>query len=512
MPEVYSNNKRIAKNTLFLYFRMFFIMGVSLFTSRVVLQTLGIEDYGIYNVVGGIITMFTFINSAMMSSTQRFLNFELARGNTQRLQSVFNTSLQIHMMIAVAIVFLGETIGLWFLLEKLVIPEDRMRAAIWVYQCSVISCAVSILSAPYNANIVAHEKMSAFAYISILEVLLKLVIVYLLYILSFDKLIMYALLILFVQLLIRFIYSHYCHKHFEETHFSLKVNRVLFKEMSGFAGWSFCGNLASILLTQGINMMLNVFFGPVVNAARGIAVQVQSAVQQFVCGFQTAINPQITKNYASGNLEQMYILMFRSARFSFMLLFFLSLPVILETQFILTIWLKSVPSETVCFTQLMIGVSMLFALANPLMIVNQATGNIKIYQLTVGGLLLLVLPISYAFLKLGVPAYSVFIIQLCVETIAQFMRMILLKKLIKLPLLAYFKNIYLPLLTVIIFSCIFPLYVRGLMNDGWVRFILVGLSCIVSVSISILLFGVTKNERKFILSKVIGRTKNEKKI
>ena len=509
MSEIQSNNKRIAKNTLFLYFRMLFTMGVSLFTSRVVLQTLGIEDFGVYNVVGGIITMFTFINSAMVSSTQRYLNYELAIGNIKRLRSVFNTSLQIHILIAVVIIILGETVGLWFLLNKLIIPEGRMIAAMWVYQCSILACVISILSMPYNADIIAHEKMSAFAYISILEVSLKLVIVYLLYVLPFDKLILYALLILFVQLFIRFIYSIYCHRHFEESQFTLSVDRKLLKEMSGFAGWSFCGNLASILFTQGLNMMLNIFFGPVVNAARGIAVQVQSAIQQFVGGFQTAINPQITKSYASGNLEQMYTLLFRSARFSFMLLFFLSLPVILETRFILTIWLKTVPSDTVIFTQLMICISMLFAIANPLMIVNQATGNIKFYQLIVGGLLLLILPISYVFLKLGAPAYSVFIIHLSVESIAQLARMIMLKRLVKIPLSAYCKNIYLPLLAVVIVSCIFPNYIKGLMDEGWIRFFIVGFACVISVSISIMLFGLTKSERELLLNKLNNKIKKK---
>ena len=324
MADTSTNNKRIAKNTLMLYVRMLFSMIVSLFTSRVVLQTLGVEDYGIFNVVGGVITMFTFINAAMVSSTQRYLNFELAKGNSQRLRSVFNTSLQIHGLIAIAIIVLGETLGLWFVLNKLVIPESRMTAALWVYQCSILACSVNIMSAPYNADIIAHEEMSAFAYISILEVSLKLLIVYLLVVSPIDKLIAYAILTLSVQLLIRFIYSHYCHKHFEESYIEFNVNKVLFKEMSGFAGWSFFGNLAAILYTQGLNMMLNIFFGPVVNAARGIAVQVQSAVQQFVSGFQTALNPQITKNYAVGDLEQMHNLMFRL--FSFAVLFISSSP------------------------------------------------------------------------------------------------------------------------------------------------------------------------------------------
>ena len=501
MVDTSANNKRIAKNTLMLYIRMLFSMIVSLFTSRVVLQTLGVEDYGIFNVVGGVITMFTFINAAMVSSTQRYLNFELARGNSQKLKSVFNTSLQIHSLIAIAIIVLGETLGLWFVLNKLVIPESRMTAALWVYQCSILACCVTILSAPYNADIIAHEKMSAFAYISILEVSLKLLIVYLLLVSPIDKLIAYAILTLSVQLLIRFIYSRYCHKHFEESYIEFNFNKALFKEMSGFAGWSFFGNLAAILYTQGLNMMLNIFFGPVVNAARGIAVQVQSAVQQFVSGFQTALNPQITKNYAVGDLQQMHNLMFRSARFSFLLLFFLSLPVLLETDFLLTVWLKNVPDNAVIFTQIMICISLIYTTSNPCVIANQATGKVKVYQMVVGGILLTILPISYILLKLGAPAYSVFIVHFCVETVAQFSRMFMLRKLINLPLWQYMKNIYIPIVCTVAVAVILPILVRMQFEEGWLRFIVVGFTCVLSVGISAFFIGFTKNERLFFLDK-----------
>lgn len=478
-------------------------MVVSLYTSRVVLQTLGVEDYGIFSVVGGVITMFTFINAAMVSSTQRYLNFELATGNEKRLRNVFNTSLQIHALIALIIIILGETVGLWFFKEKLVIPMSRISASMWVYQCSIISCAVNIMSAPYNADIIAHEKMSAFAYISILEVSLKLLIVYLLTISPIDKLIAYANLTLIVQLLIRFIYSRYCHKHFSESELVLKINKPLFKEMFGFAGWSFFGNLAAVLYTQGLNMMLNIFFGPVVNAARGIAVQVQSAVQQFVSGFQTALNPQITKNFAIGNLEQMYSLMFRSARFSFLLLFFLSLPVLLETDFLLTIWLKDVPDNTVVFTQIMICISLIYTTANPCVVANQATGKVKVYQMVVGGILLTILPISYIVLKLGAPAYSVFIVHFFVESIAQLARMIMLRKLIDLPLSQYMRNIYFPILATTIVAVICPLLVHLQMEAGWQRFIAVGFTCVASVGLSAFFIGLTRHERQFVWNKAL---------
>ena len=501
MSDTSSANKRIAKNTLVLYVRMLFTMGISLFTSRVVLQTLGVEDYGISSVVGGVISMFTFINAAMVSSTQRYLNFELVRGDANQLRSVFSTSLQIHALIALAIIVLSETVGLWFLNEKLVIPEARMTAAMWVYQCSILSCAVSIMSTPYNAVIVAHEKMSAFAYISILDVSLKLLVVYLLVVLPFDKLIILAILNLLVQLFIRYIYTLYCHRHFPESYFQFWFNKTLFKEMFGFAGWSFWGNLAAILYTQGLNMMLNIFFGPIVNAARGIAVQVQSAVQQFVGGFQTALNPQITKNYASNNLPQMHSLMFRSARFSFLLLFFLSLPVLMETNFILTLWLKTVPDDAVIFTQIMICISLIYTTANPCIIANQATGKVKIYQMVVGGILLLILPISYVVLKLGAPAYSVFIVHFCIESLAQFSRMYMLRKLIHLPLWQYMKNIYIPIVSTVVIAIILPLVVRMQVAEGWLRFLAVGFTCVLSVGASSYFIGFTKQERVFFLDK-----------
>ena len=501
MSDTSSANKRIAKNTLVLYVRMLFTMGISLFTSRVILQTLGVEDYGISSVVGGVISMFTFINAAMVSSTQRYLNFELVRGDANQLRSVFSTSLQIHALIALAIIVLSETVGLWFLNEKLVIPEARMTAAMWVYQCSILSCAVSIMSTPYNAVIVAHEKMSAFAYISILDVSLKLLVVYLLVVLPFDKLIILAILNLLVQLFIRYIYTLYCHRHFPESYFQFRFNKTLFKEMFGFAGWSFWGNLAAILYTQGLNMMLNIFFGPIVNAARGIAVQVQSAVQQFVGGFQTALNPQITKNYASNNLPQMHSLMFRSARFSFLLLFFLSLPVLMETNFILTLWLKTVPDDAVIFTQIMICISLIYTTANPCIIANQATGKVKIYQMVVGGILLLILPISYVVLKLGAPAYSVFIVHFCIESLAQFSRMYMLRKLIHLPLWQYMKNIYIPIVSTVVIAIILPLVVRMQVAEGWLRFLAVGFTCVLSVGASSYFIGFTKQERVFFLDK-----------
>lgn len=504
MATTSANNKRIAKNTLLLYVRTLFVMVVSLYTSRVVLNTLGVSDYGIYNVVGGVVTMFGFINSSMTSATQRYITFALGKGDMTQLQKVFCTALQIHVFISVLIIVLGETVGLWFMYTQMQIPESRMDAAFWVLQCSIISTAIMIISVPYNADIIAHEKMSAFAYISILEVVLKLAVVFLLLVFSYDKLILYAFLILMVQLLIRFCYSYYCNRHFEESKYHHVWDKTLFKEMTGFAGWSMFGNLSGVLFGQGLNMLLNVFFGPVVNAARAVSVQVQGAIQQFVGNFQMALNPQITKTYATGKMDDMHKLMYRSARFSFYLLFFLSLPVLFETEFILTVWLKNVPESAVIFLRIMICISLIYTLSNPLMVANQATGKVKRYQAICGSILLMILPVSYVCLKLGCPAYSVFIVHFVMEFIAQLARMIILRPLIGIQVSDYIKNIYIKVLSVTGLSVVVPFIIYLNMTDSVLRFFTVCITCILSVGTVAYTVGLSSKERCFVKTKIIG--------
>ncbi len=504
------NNKRIAKNTLALYVRMLFTIGVSLFTSKVILQTLGVEDYGIYSVVGSIVTMFTFINGGMIASTQRYLTFEIGRNDKDKLSKVFSTSLLIHALISLFVVILSETVGLWFLYDKMVIPADRLNEAFWVFQCSTLGCVINIMSIPYNADIIAHEKMSAFAYISIIDVSLKLIATYMLYISIWDRLITYAILLLLIQLLIRGIYIYYCKKHFPEAKNKCQIDKSLIKEMSSFAGWGLYGSLAHLLYTQGLNMMLNIFFGPVVNAARGIAVQVQSAVQGFIGSFQMAINPQITKKYSVGQLEDMHYLMFRSAKFSFYLLFLLTLPIIIESEYIIKLWLKTPPEDASIFTQWMLIISLTYSISNPCIIASQATGRVKVYQIAVGSTLLLIIPISYIALSYGAPAYSVFIIHFCMENIAQVIRIYILRKLIQLPCRAHILNIYLPIIKVILLSSFVPVCIHLYLPYGFTRLLIVGFTSITSVSLIVFFTGLTKNERGFIYKKIktiINRTK-----
>ncbi len=507
-PTTQANNKRIAKNTLLLYIRMLFIMGVLLYTSRVVLQTLGVEDFGTYGVVGSIITMFTFINAAMVTATQRYITFELGRSATtadHQLSSVFSSSLQIHAIISCIIILLGETLGLWFLYNKLIIPEARLDAAFWVYQCSIMTCVATIMVVPYKACIIAHEEMSAFAYISVVEVALKLAIVYLLTILPSDKLTTYAVLMLAIQIITCMAYMLYCKRHYAATTYRHAINRPLLCEMASFAGWSFWGNLAYVLNTQGINMLLNTFFGIVVNAAREFAVQIQTAVSQFVGNFQMALNPQITKTYAAGELHEMHTLIHRSSRFSFFLLYFLALPVIIEAPYLLSLWLDTVPPHTAIFTRLLLVCSLISATAGSCVVANQATGKVKRYQAIVGGILLLSLPISYATLSLGAPAHAVFIVAIGIELIAQTARLLLLRPLIALSLREFAKGVYTPILAVMLTSLPLPLIASASLPQGFARLVVVCACSILATSLFTFALGLTKNERSFIIDKIKNR-------
>ena len=497
-----ANNKRIAKNTMALYFRMLFTMAVSLYTSRVILNTLGVVDYGIYNVVGGIVSMFTFINGAMVTSTQRYLTYELGRGNMKKLQEVFSTSIYVHIGISLAIVLLAETVGLWFFYEKMVIPVERMAAAMWVFQLSILTMVINVMSVPYNSAIVAHEKMSAFAIISVAEVVLKLLIVYMLVIGNFDKLKLFAVLSACLSLLIRFIYTQYSHRHFLETQCVFRPNLSLIKEMGQFAGWNIWGNMAAMFMGTGLNMLLNVFFGPVVNAARGIAVQVESAVAHFSTNFLMAVNPQITKLYAQNNLKEMHTLVFRASKFAYFLMFALSLPIIMETKPILTLWLTIVPDHTVIFLRLLLVIVIIDAVARPLMTSAAATGNVKKYQSVIGGILLSIVPIAYIVLKFGGSPASVYIVYLCVAIVAFISRLLIIRPMIHLSLRQYTQYVVMRIFLVTVVSFLSILFVRALLPANSLGTLLVCFFSIVIALIASYALGLTTNERNFVRQKV----------
>ena len=498
-----ANNKRIAKNTMLLYVRMLFIMAVQLYTSRVVLNTLGVVDYGLYNVVGGIVTMFAFLNGAMVTSTQRYITFELGKGNLQRLKEVFTTCIQIHLFISLIIILLGETVGLWFLYEKMVIPEDRFAAAMWVYQLSILTMCIQVMSVPYNSDIVAHERMGVFAAISVIEVLLKLVVVYMLVIGDFDKLVLYAIFIALIQLLIRFVYTWYCNKQFQESRLIKVFDKSLVKEMSKFMGWNIWGNLAATLSGTGLNLLLNVFFGPAVNAARAIAVQVETAIANFSTNFLMAVNPQITKHYAQNNLQEMHKLIFRASKFTFFLLLILSLPVMMETEMILKIWLKLVPDYTVVFLRLLLGIVIVDSVARPLMIAAAATGDVKLYQSLIGGIHLSIVPIAYIALKLGGNPESVYIVHFAICIIAFFARLWVVRPMIKLSVRQYMGCVIVRGAIVLFVSVTLSLTFKCFLPSSILSTISVFImSALISLVTSYLL-GLTQNERLFVKGKCV---------
>ena len=496
------NNKRIAKNTLLLYLRMLVMMAVSLYTSRIVLEVLGVLDYGVYNVVGGVVVLFTFINSAMSASTRRFLTYSIGESNHFKLQKIFSTSIIIHVFISLIIILLCETIGLWILYYEMIIPKERIEAAFWVFQFSVATTIVLIMSVPYNAVIIAHEKMGAFAYISILEVVLKLLIVYFLVISSVDKLKLYAVLMFGVQILSRIIYGVYCRIHFKEAVFRFSWNKSLFGEMIKFAGWSLFGNLAAISYTQGLNLLLNLFFNPIVNAARAVAFQVENAIMSFAGNFQLAFAPQIVKYYASENLNLMYTLIYRSARITFMLMLFLTLPILIDTDYILNLWLKNPPFYSSDFVRMVLIISVVNSVSNPFVTAAEATGQIRGYQLICGGTLLLIIPISYYVLYLGGAPVTVLYVQFIVCLVVFVERLYLLRSMIGLSLKLYFKNVIVRCLPVVIFSPAVPLLMLYILDTSFLRLVIIVLTSCISVIVLSLRFGLFQSERVVILDKV----------
>ncbi len=503
MTDTSSNNKRIAKNTLLLYARMLFMMGVSLYTSRVVLNTLGITDYGVYNVVGGVITMLGFLTSSMGAASSRYITYGIGKGDIAATKQTFGNILSIHFILAGIILLVGETIGLWFVLEKLQIPTERQTAALWVYQFSVLTSMLSVVSIPYNAAIIAHERMKAFAYMGIVDAVLKLLIVYLLLVIPYDKLKVYALLLFLIQVFDRIVYGIYCTRHFEETRGRCTLSGKLFKEILGFAVWTMNGHLAVIGYTQGINVLLNMFFGPAVNAARGVAVQVQSVVQNFCSNFQIALNPQLTKSYAQNNLQHMRKLLKVSSKFSFFMLLFISMPLMLEAPLVLRWWLGIVPEHTVNFLRLILCSSLLVALANPLIVSVHATGRIKRFQAIEGTMLLCIVPIAYLMLKLFdiAPEY-VFCVHIVVEVCTQYARMRMVLPMINLRIADYCNEVILPILKVVVIAPIVPLTVYFLTNQSVATFFLICTVCIVSVICSVYFAGCTHDERAFAKEKL----------
>lgn len=502
MTKTSENNKRIAKNTLLLYLRTLFIMLVTLYTSRVVLNTLGVTDYGIYNVVGGVVMMFSVISGSLSSSISRFITYELGHGDSEKLKRIFCTSVNIQISISLVIFVLAELLGGWFLNTKMNIPVERLSAANWVLQCSLLSFIINLISVPYNACIIAHEKMSAFAYISILEAALKLAVVYMLLVSPYDKLVTYAILLVIVALFIRLTYGQYCKRHFEESHYKFVYDKSLVKEMTNFASWSFLGNGAYILNVQGVDMLINVFFGVTLNAARGVATQVQNAVMQFVNNFTVAVNPQITKSYAAGEREYMNKLVCRGARFSFFLLLLFVVPIVCEADYILRLWLGLVPEYAPTFLRLTLFASLMMLLGNSMMTAILATGNIRRYQLWVTIVGCLVFPLTWIAFKLGFPPETTYVIFIVIYFLLVFVRLYIAKGLLNFPVRLYLTDVILRISMVSVISFILPLLVIYNIEEGFLRLCLTCIVALLSTTLTIWLLGLQVVERHKIANRL----------
>ena len=476
------------------------MMGIGLYTSRIILQVLGVTDFGIYNAVGGIIAMFGFISSSLGNATSRFITIAIGRGDQAYTNRTFGNIKVIYYALCVVVVLLAETIGLWFLYNKMTIPAERMNAAFWTFQYSVLSTVIAFICVPYNSAIIAHERMSAFAYISLVDAVLKLLICFLLQVIPYDKLIVYASLFFVIEIIDRIIYAVYCNKRFEEVKAPAKIDRKQLKEMFSMSVWTLSGNLFWVLNTQGINLILNVFFGPVVNAARGIAMQVQGAMAQFVTNFQTAINPQITKSYANAEYKRMHSLLHLSSKFSYFLMLIMSVPVYIEAPVILKWWLNTVPDNTVVYLRIILVYSVFATLTNPLWISVLATGNLKRYQLFDNIVQASVLPLSYIVFKyFHAASYWVFFILLISEIIEIVIRAWIVLPLINHKYIDYFREVIIPLFVVTVIAPFLPLVLStNLKYNNLIKFSTICMVSIICSVIAIWFFGLKNNERMYL--------------
>lgn len=482
---------------------MLITMGTTIYTSRVILEALGIEDYGIYNVVGGVVAMFSMLTGSLSAAISRFLTFELGKNDQESLKKTFSAAVTIQVLQCVVVIAIAEPIGLYFLNNKMNIPEGRLFAANWVLQLSLITFCLNLTAIPYNASIIAHERMSAFAYMSIFEAISRLGIAILILISPIDRLIFYSILMTVVAFAVRTAYCIFCRKNFSECKFHFNIDTKTISQMFNFAGWNFIGASSAVLRDQGGNILLNLFFGPIENAARGVAIQVQNAVSHFSQSFTTALNPQITKNYANGNHEYMMRLIYVGARLSFYMLFVLTLPIIQNTNLILSAWLKVVPNNAVLFTQLALIFVLSESISTPLITAMLATGNIKKYQIIVGGLQMLNLPLSYALLKCGFRSEYIFIIAIVISQCCFFSRLFLLKNMIELNIKQYLKEVYLNVITVSTVATIPAIVLKNYLEQNS----LIGFVCLCTIAIicsifSILFLGCNAKERSLVFNKM----------
>lgn len=501
-----NNTYIIAKNTFYLYLRSLLVLLINLYTSRVVLKTLGVEDYGVFCVVGGVISLLGLLTNTMQQTYQRFFNVEMGRNNAEGVKKIFQLSLSTQIILAFLIIIIGETIGLWFVTNKLVIPENRLIAAQWVYQASILTFIIRIFTTPFGGAIIAYERMGFFAVISILDVVLKLCIVFLIKVLPGDHLVTYSFLLAFISLVNIIIYLIYCKKNIPTVVVGFRWDRHDLKSIFVFSWWSLFGEMGNTIKTQGINIILNIFFGPVVNAARGISAQILGAVKQFIQSFQTSFRPQLTKSYASGNYQYMQRLYYSASKMSYYLVFTLSLPIILETPYILHLWLgDNVPEYTAIFTRIVLVTAFISAFANPTSCIAYATGKIKWFSIIVGVGNIMILPISWFFLKKGYGPVSALFVSFVMMVIIQIARLLVTVKTASLNLMDYFIKVLIPTLLFSIITPWLPYFVKNNFSFGFFR--LVGV-CLVSVVVCLSVgwfIGLDRHEKKFILKQIYSR-------
>ena len=495
-----SNNKTIAKNTMFLYFRMLLSMLVSLYTARVVLNALGASDFGLYNVVGGVITILSVLTVLVSSGTQRFLSYEMGQNSTvQKLTDIFTSSLTIYLTIYGIILILAETFGLWFVNYKLVVPEDRMFAVNIVYQVTVIQVLLSFIQSTYTSAILAHERMDVYGYVGVGESVLRLVLISLLPFCFFDKLIAYSLIVFVMGFSVTFFYIWFCRNNFEECRFHISKNVEQIKKMLSFTVWNLLEALSNTLNGQGLNVFLNLFFGPIVNAARAVAFQVNNAVHGFASNFLIAMFPQITKNYSAGNTKEFYDLMIRGGKFAFIVLSVMMIPIMLNTEYLLELWLKTPPKNSALFVNLVLISELIRMTSEPLYTGIQATGKIKKYQIVTNVITLLNLPLCYVLLKIWHNPAIVFYTTILISVFFVISRVFFIQKLTGFPSKDY--------IIVLMFRCLVPFliiylpffFINILFEANTLYFILIS---VLSIVCSCIVFGgisMTKSEQKFIL-------------
>lgn len=502
MSDSEKTNQRIAKNTIMLYGRMLIMLLVSLYTSRIVLQTLGVTDYGIYNVVGGIVALLGFVSNAMSISVQRFLSYDIGKNDIESLNRTFSTAIVIHILIALLILLVGETIGLYFVSNHMNFPIDRYNAAIWVFHLSLIASFFKILQVPYNALIISYERMDIFAYLSIGEAVLNLAVVYLLRLGNIDKLTLYSLLLMIIALLVYALYYLYCRCKIKTVKFNLLFDRERFRSLIGFASWSALGEMSWAATLQGVNVVLNIFFSPVVNAARGISYQVLNAVNRFVQSFQMAVNPQIIKLYATDDIASMKTLVYRSTRFSVYLLLLLILPLLFRTEYIMKLWLGDVPEHLVLFCRLILVNALLDVLSNLHTTVAKAYGKIRNYQIIISLVLFLNLPLSYVCLRGGAPPESTYWVYSFVSILLLIIRLLIIKRMVGFSVVSYIKDVLCPISIVVILCLPLPVYLNKLIPESFIGLLVFTIISTISLIVSLFSFGITASERNFIVNKL----------